>query len=213
MRSVEASILVACCVLLRWVADDAWAAEPMEPASCEYARMFVDPTSVQGDSAAKAIRIQLLEIARTAYSDAGWQIVSDRTSAYWVMTATGQSGLGVFPFVLQLQPELRLQNDMFIAQLGDEGIPERGRSGGSYNLVLSPDVDSDSLRTEIAKAANWMWEVESGLIDSLCSVRDDLREEGWSGIKELRLKLVEEMQRARLRREQESSKRLNLRIE
>ncbi len=213
MRSTAVSTIFACCVLLGVTGDEIAAAESPAPNSCEYTRMFIDTESVKGDSAEEEVRISLLEIARLAYAESGWQVVSDRASAYWVMTATGQSGLGVFPFVFQLQPELLLQNDMFIAQLGDEELPERGRSGSSYNLVLSPDVDRDTLRTDVVEAADWMWEVASPLVGALCAVRDDLREEGWAGIAELRLELVEEMQRARLQREQEWRKTLELRIE
>ena len=57
-----------------------------------------------------------------------------------------------------------------------------------------------------------MFKRSSALLDALCAISDELREEGWTGIEELRMELVEEMQRARRRREKQR-KNLELMVE
>jgi hypothetical protein len=57
-----------------------------------------------------------------------------------------------------------------------------------------------------------LWRLESEQVAALCAMSAKLREEGWIGIKELRIELIEEMNRARRARAAQT-KSLDLSVE
>ena len=52
-----------------------------------------------------------------------------------------------------------------------------------------------------------MWELDFALLNALCEISDELHEEGWTGIEELRKELIDELQRARRQREEQYQKK------
>lgn len=210
MRSTTVAATVAFSVLLGSTGSGATTGETTETESCEYTRVFIDTNAFKMDGAEERARRAVLEIAREI--DFGWEIVPDRTSAYWVLTAYSVLNGDAFSIGLSLVAGIRLHNHVFIAQLQNDNFPDPGLRR-NHSFVLSTKADPATLRPTIASAKAWLWDSQSAVLDRLCELGDELREEGWTGLAELRMELVEEMQRARRRREQEYQKRLEIRIE
>jgi hypothetical protein len=214
VRPATIPIILVCFAFSACQGTGATAAETVgtDADACEYDRVFIDTSNYdERGGAIERARRKLLQSTRVV--DTGWEIVSDRGSAYWVITATAMSMEDTYSLALVLSSEIRLKNDIFLALENDNEFPYRGRLGLSYEYTMSSKTDPEALRPYVVRDTIRSWESHSELVDALCKFGGELREEGWTGIAELRLELVEEMQRVRRDREEEYQKRLEPRIE
>jgi hypothetical protein len=75
-------------------------------------------------------------------------------------------------------------------------------------------MQPERYRREVARAVRLLWGYESEQVAALCGMSARLKDEGWMGIRELRLELIEELKRARAERARAGqAKRLELNVE
>ena len=186
-------------------------------ASCEYVNVFVDRSL--GDPSAndwervEPIRRGGLEMAAAVLPSLGLRIVRDRAEAHWVLSASGLVG-PTFGIFVELTAELELQRDLYVAELDDAGFPYRGTIGGNYYFEVDPEQGPETIRYDIYRGVKQLWDLEFEQISALCQMSTQLKEEGWDGMKELRIELAEEIKRVRAARARaHQEKRLQLEVE
>ncbi len=184
--------------------------------ACEYLTVVVDPAiadeTAPGREIAEPMRRKFLDMAAEEFSALGLILVKDRKDAYWILTASrlvGPRSVGVF---IELTGSIELQHHLYIAELDRDGFPYRGEAGGNHYVGVLSNSASEHYRNEIATAARLLWELESEQVAALCAMSAKLKEEGWVGIKELRMELIEEVKRVR-RARADRDKRLELEVE
>jgi hypothetical protein len=75
-------------------------------------------------------------------------------------------------------------------------------------------MNTERYRSEVEQAVRLLWGLESRQVAALCAMSAKLKAEGWVGIKELRIELIEEVKRVRRARARaERNKRLELEVE
>jgi hypothetical protein len=188
-------------------------------ASCEYVNVFVDrsladPTANDWERV-ESIRRSCLEMAVAALPSLGLRIVGDRAEAHWVLSASGLVGPSrTFGIFVELTAELELQRDLYVAELDDAGFPYRGEIGGNYHFEVDPEQGPETIRYDIYRGVKQLWDLEFEQISALCQMSTQLKEEGWDGMKELRIELAEEIKRVRAARARaHQEKRLQLEVE
>ena len=184
--------------------------------ACEYLAVVVDPSiadeGAPGREVAEPMRRRFLEMAAETLSDLGLLVVKDRKNAYWILTASwlvGPRSVGVF---IELTGSIELQHHLYIAELDRDGFPYRGEVGGNHYVGVLSNSAPEHYRSEVATAVRLLWGLESEQVVALCAMSAKLKEEGWVGIKELRMELIEEVKRVR-RARAERNKRLELDVE
>ncbi len=182
--------------------------------ACEYLTVVVDPSiadeTAPGREIAEPMRRKFLDMAAEEFSALGLILVKDRKDAYWILTASwlvGPRSVGVF---IELTGSIELQHHLYIAELDRDGFPYRGEAGGNHYVGVLSNSAPEHYRNEIATAARLLWGLESEQVAALCAMSAKLKEEGWVGIKELRMELVEELKRVRRAR---AERNLHLELE
>ncbi len=195
---------------------DIGAAADQGAETCEYLTVVVDPSiadqGAPGRKIAEPMRRKFLEMAAEALSGLGLLVVKDRKDAYWILTASwlvGPRSVGVF---IELTGSIELQHHLYIAELDRDGFPYRGEVGGNHYVGVRSNSSPEHYRSEVATAVRLLWGLESEQVVALCAMSAKLKEEGWVGIQELRMELIEEVKRAR-RARAERNKRLELDVE
>jgi hypothetical protein len=212
-----AGTFAAACLpaVLSIAAADAAAASP-EMEACEYRAVYVDASvaddAARGREIAEPMRRVFLQMTTDAFSRRGLRIVQKPEDAYWILTASslvGPTSVGVF---IELTGSIELQHHLYIAELGRDGFPYRGEVGGNHYIDVLPATEPARYRGEIEYGVRLLWGLESEQVAALCAMSAKLRAEGWIGIKELRVELIEEMKRAR-RERATRTKQLDLQID
>lgn len=182
--------------------------------ACEYLTVVVDPSiadeAAPGHEIAEPMRQKILEMAAEEFSALGLILVRDRKDAYWILTASrlvGPRSVGVF---IELTGSIELQHHLYIAELDRDGFPYRGEAGGNHYVGILSNSAPEHYRSEVARAARLLWGLESEQVAALCAMSAKLKEEGWVGIKELRIELLEELKRVRRAR---AERNLHLELE
>jgi hypothetical protein len=187
-------------------AIDAVSAAPADrgPEGCEYLNVYVDASiadaTARGREIAEPMRRALLQMATDALHGQGLRVAQKPEDAYWILTASslvGPTSVGVF---IELTGSIELQHHLYIAELDRDGFPYRGEVGGNRYIDILPDTEPARYRSEVQRSVRLLWGLESEQVAALCAMSAKLREEGWVGIKELRIELIEEMKRARRER-------------
>jgi hypothetical protein len=187
----------------------------LSPDACEYRNVFVelenpDPPT---DRRAEPLRRAILNRAIEVLPQLGWVEVGDPAEAYWRLFADGWMGRQGNPLVhLGMRGELRLGRHLFVVSMADESFPFRGGLGGSYNFAEASLADASQLDAQVEIGMRWIWALDSEQIAALCEVRNELIDEGWTAVEELRQELIEEMQQVRQARAR-SNPRKDLEIE
>jgi hypothetical protein len=184
--------------------------------ACEYLTFYVDASiadeAAGGREIAEPMRHAFLRLATDALRTQGLRDVHSPEDAYWTLTASslvGPTSVGVF---IELTGSIELQHHLYIAELDREGFPYRGEVGGNHYIDILSYTEPERYRSEIDARVRMLWRLESGQVAALCAMSAKLREDGWIGIKELRVELIEEMNRARRARAAQT-KRLDLSAE
>jgi hypothetical protein len=181
------------------------AGEPLRERSidkCEYWNVFVNPAATYRDEntwdAAELMRQRFLEMAVEKLPDLGLRVVPEREKARWAIGTSVLIGpTGNFIISVSIRKELELTHAIYLALLGHDDIPLNGSVRGEYDWVIRPQQNPETFRRRIDKGVTWIWGRNSELVSVLCDSHSSLREEGWDGLGELRLELVEEMKRVR----------------
>jgi len=185
-------------------------------AACEYLTFYVDASiadeAAGGREIAEPMRQGFLRLATDALRRQGLRNVQGPEDAYWTLTASSlvvPTSVGIF---IELSGSIELQHHLYIAELDREGFPYRGEVGGNHYMDILSYTEPERYRSEIDARVRMLWRLESEQVAALCAMSAKLREEGWIGIKELRIELIEEMNRARRARAAQT-KRLDLSVE
>ncbi len=186
--------------------------------ACEYLTVYVDASiadeAAGGREIAEPTRRALLQMAADALHGRGLRLVQIPEDAYWILTASslvGPTSVGIF---IELTGSIELQHHLYIAELDRDGFPYRGEVGSNHYIDIFPDTEPAQYRSEVERTVRLLWGLESEQVAALCTMSAKLREEGWVGIKQLRIELIEEMKRARReRRSAARTKRLDLEVE
>jgi hypothetical protein len=187
-------------IALLFLANGGVAAD-REAQSCEYRSVVVDPTiadeAAGGREIAEPLRRAFLQIAAEALPGLGIRVVENPAEAFWTLTASGLVGPTSVGIFIELTGSIELQHHLYIA---DNGFSYRGEVGGNYYIGVLPDSPPERYRREVARAAHLLWGYESEQVAALCGMSAQLKDEGWMGIRELRLELIDELKRARAER-------------
>jgi len=186
--------------------------------ACEYLTVYVDASiadeAAGGREIAEPMRRALLQMAADALHGRGLRLVQIPEDAYWILTASslvGPTSVGIF---IELTGSIELQHHLYIAELDRDGFPYRGEVGSNHYIDIFPNTEPARYRSEVERTVRLLWGLESEQVAALCTMSAKLREEGWVGIKQLRIELIEEMKRARReRRSAARTKRLDLEVE
>lgn len=186
--------------------------------ACEYLTVYVDASiadeAAGGREIADPMRIAFLQMAAATLPRLGLRVADSREDAYWSLTASslvGPTSVGVF---IELTGSIELQHHFYIAELDKNGFPYRGEVGGNHYIDILADTEPGRYRREVERGVRLLWRLESEQVTALCAMNAKLREEGWIGIKELRIELIEEMKQARRARANAArTKRLELDVE
>ncbi len=181
--------------------------------SCEYLTVYTDASladeTAGGREIAEPMRRALLQMATAALPGLGLRSVQSPKDAYWTLTTSslvGPTSVGIF---VELTGSIELQHHFYIAELDRDGFPYRGEVGGNHYIDILPHTEPERYRSEVERGVRLLWRLESEQVAALCAMSAKLRAEGWIGIKELRIELIDEMKRARAAR----TKRLELDVE
>ncbi len=188
------------------------------PEPCEYRTVHVDPSiadaSAGGREIAEPMRVEILRLAAEALPGFGLRVVPRSEGAYWTLSASslvGATSVGVF---IELSGSVELQHHLYIAELDGRGFPYRGEVGGNHYIDILPQTEPEQYRSAVERGVGLLWELDAPQVAALCAMSARLRDEGWVDIRELRLELIEELQRARRERaNQTRSKRLELEVQ
>lgn len=190
--------------------------EGREAGACEYRGVYVDASIADEDAGGRKIaepmRRAFLQMASAILPRLGLRVVQGPEDAYWTLTASslvGTTSVGIF---IELSGSIELQHHLYIAELDRNGFPYRGEVGGNHYIDILPDTQPERYASEVERGVRLLWRLESEQVAALCEMSVKLREEGWIGIKELRIELIEEMKRAR-RERAARTKRLELDVE
>ncbi len=186
--------------------------------ACEYLTVYVDASiadeAAGGREIAEPMRRALLQMAADALHRRGLRLVQIPEDAYWILTASslvGPTSVGIF---IELTGSIELQHHLYIAELDRDGFPYRGEVGSNHYIDIFPDTEPARYRSEVERTVRLLWGLESEQVAALCTMSAKLREEGWVGIKQLRIELIDEMKRARRKRRSATrTKRLDLEVE
>jgi hypothetical protein len=194
------------------------AASGRETQSCEYRNVAVDPRiadeAAGGREIAEPLRRAFLQFAAEALPGLGIRVVENPEDAFWTLTASGLVGPTSVGIFIELTGSIELQHHLYIADLADNGFSYRGEVGGNHYIGVLPDTRPEHYQIEVARAVRLLWGFESEQVTALCGMSAQLRGEGWLGIRELRLELIDELKRARAERARVGqSKRLELEVE
>ena len=172
--------------------------------SCEYLTVYADASIADEAGArrkiAEPMRRAFLQMAAATLSGLGLRVVQSPEDAYWTLTASslvGPTSVGIF---IELTGSIELQYHLYIAELDRDGFPYRGEVGGNHYIDILPYTEAERYRSEVERWTRLLWQMESQQVAALCVMSAKLREEGWMGIKELRIELIEEMKRVRRER-------------
>jgi hypothetical protein len=185
--------------------------------ACEYLTVFVDASiadeTAGGREIAEPMRRAFLQLTTAALPGLGLRVVPRAEDAYWTVTASslvGPTSVGIF---IELTGSIELQHHLYIAELDRNGFSYRGEVGGNHYIDILPHTEPEHYRSEVESGVRLLWRLESGQVAALCAMSAELREEGWIGINELRIELIEEMKRARRERARAArTKRLELNV-
>jgi hypothetical protein len=186
--------------------------------ACEYLSVYADSSiadeAARGREIAEPMRRAVLEMATEALLRLGLRVVHRPKDAYWTLTASslvGPTSVGIF---VELTGSIELQHHLYIAELGRDGFPYRGEVGGNHYIDILPNTQPERYRSEVESGVNLLWRLESEQVAALCAMNAKLKREGWIGIKELQIELIEEMKRVREERARAvRTKRLELDVE
>jgi hypothetical protein len=218
MKTLRGAASMGCAFLLILLAAGVVRGDSVEggAAACEYLTFYVDASiadeAAGGREIAEPMRQGFLRLATDALRGQGLRDVRRPEDAYWTLTASslvGPTSVGIF---IELTGSIELQHHLYIAELDREGFPYRGEVGGNHYMDILSYTEPERYRTEIDARVRMLWRLESEQVAALCAMSAKLREEGWIGIKELRIELIEEMNRARRARAAQT-KRLDLSVE
>jgi hypothetical protein len=191
--------------------------------ACEYLTVYADASiadeAAGGREIAEPMRRAFLQMAAVTFPAMGLRIVQSPKDAYWTLTASslvGPTSVGIF---VELTGSIELQHHFYIAELDSDGFPFRGEVGGNHYIDILPHTEPERYRSEVERGVRLLWRLESEQVAALCAMSAKLRMEGWIGIKELRVELIEEMKRVRHERARAArtkrleTKRLELDVE
>lgn len=192
------------------------AAAGREAKTCEYRTIYVDASiadpAARGREIAEPMRRALLGMAAAISPELGLHRVDRNQEAYWTLTASrlvGSTSVGIF---IELTGSIELQHHLYIAELDRDGFPYRGEVGGNLYFDILSSTTPERYRSEVESGMRALWRLESEQVAALCAMSAKLKEEGWIGMKELRVELIEEMKRVRGARA-ERTRRLELDVE
>ena len=175
-----------------------------EAGACEYLGVYVDASiadeAAGGHQAVEPMRRAFLQMAAAALPRLGLRVVQRPEDAHWTLTASslvGTTSVGIF---IELTGSIELQHHLYIAELDRNGFPYRGEVGGNHYIEIIRYTEPERYASEVEWRVRLLWQLESEQVAALCEMSAKLREEGWIGIKELRIELIEEMKRARRER-------------
>lgn len=187
-----------------------------EVGACEYRAVHVDASiadeAAGGLEVAEPMRRAFLQMAAAILPRLGLRVVQRPEDAYWTLTASslvGPTSVGIF---IELSGSIELQHHLYIAELDRSGFRYRGEVGGNHYIEILRYTQPERYASEVERGVLLLWQLESEQVAALCEMSVKLREEGWIGIKELRIELIEEMKRARRERAAQT-KRLELDVE
>jgi hypothetical protein len=218
MKILRGAASMVCAFSLILLAAGAVRGDSVEggAAACEYLTFYVDASiadeAAGGREIAEPMRQGFLRLATDALRGQGLRDVRRPEDAYWTLTASslvGPTSVGIF---IELTGSIELQHHLYIAELDREGFPYRGEVGGNHYMDILSYTEPERYRSEIDARVRMLWRLESEQVAALCAMSAKLREEGWIGIKELRIELIEEMNRARRARAAQT-KSLDLSVE
>jgi len=194
------------------------AAAERGPQSCEYRNVFVDAAiadeTASGRQITDPLRRAFLQFAAEALPGLGVRAVQSREDAFWTLTASGLVGPTSVGIFIELTGSLELQHHLYMADLADNGFSYRGEVGGNHYIGIRPDAGPDQYQRDVERAVRLLWGYESKQVAALCAMSAQLRDEGWMGIRELRLELIDELKRARAERARAGrNKQLELDVE
>jgi hypothetical protein len=186
--------------------------------ACEYLTVYADASiadeAAGGREIAEPMRRAFLQMATATLPGLGLRVVQRPKDAYWTLTASslvGPTSVGIF---VELTGSIELQHHLYIAELDGDGFPYRGEVGGNHYIDVLPYTELERYRSEVERGVRLLWRLESEQVAALCAMSAKLRREGWIGMKELRLELIEEMKRVRHERARAArTKRLELDVE
>jgi hypothetical protein len=186
--------------------------------ACEYLTVYADASiadeTAGGREIAEPMRRAFLQMATVALPGLDLRIVQRPEDAYWTLTASslvGPTSVGIF---VELTGSIELQHHLYIAELDRDGFPYRGEVGGNHYIDILPHTEPERYRGEVERGVRLLWRLESEQVGALCAMSAKLRAEGWIGIEELQIELVEEMKRVRQKRARATrTKRLELDVE
>jgi hypothetical protein len=191
--------------------------DPPPLAVCEYRNVFVafDNFDPSADPRAEPLRRAILNRASGLLPQLGWVEVTDPSDAYWQLFADAWVGREGNPLVhLGMRGELKLGRHLFVVSMADESFPFRGGVGGSYNFANASVADAGQLDAQVEIGMRWIQALDSEQIAALCEVRNELIDEGWTAVEELRQALIEEMEQVRQARARSSlGKHLEIEVE
>jgi hypothetical protein len=184
--------------------------------ACEYLTVYADASLADegagGREIAEPMRRALLQMATATLPRLGLRSVQKPEDAYWTLTASslvGPTSVGIF---VELTGSIELQHHLYIAELDRDGFPYRGEVGGNHYIDILPYTETERYRSDVERGMRLLWRLESEQVAALCAMSARLKREGWVGIKELRIELIEEVKRVR-RERVERAKRLELEVE
>jgi len=172
----------------------------LPPEACEYRNVFVefDNPDSPTDPHAEPLRRAILNRAIELLPQLGWVEVTDPGDAYWRLFADAWLDRHGNPLVhLGMRGELKLGRHLFVVSMADESFPFRGGIGGSYNFAKASLADASQLDAQVEIGMRWIQALDSQQIAALCEVRNELIDEGWTAVEELRQALIEEMEQVR----------------
>ena len=213
-RSICGALML---IVLAFSAGSGASADRGEEA-CEYLTVYADESladeTAAGRKIAEPMRRALLQMATATLPRLGLRSVQRPQDAYWTLTASslvGPTSVGIF---VELTGSIELQHHLYIAELDRNGFPYRGEVGGNHYIDIFPGTEAERYRSEVERGMRLLWRLESEQVAALCAMSAQLRDEGWIGIKELRIELIEEMKRVRHARARAArTKRLELDVE
>jgi hypothetical protein len=186
--------------------------------ACEYLTVYADASiadeTAGGREIAEPMRRAFLQMATVTLPGLGLRIVQRPEDAYWTLTASslvGPTSVGIF---VELTGSIELQHHLYIAELDRDGFPYRGEVGGNHYIDILPHTEPERYRSEVERGVRLLWRLESEQVGALCAMSAKLRGEGWVGVEELQIELIEEMKRLRHERARAArTKRLELEVE
>jgi hypothetical protein len=183
---------------------------------CAYQNVFVDSLRQSPHpipASAERARLELLGATASAVSEFGLRVIADRSEAWWTLSA---SALSSGDINVGLSPQLELRYHLFMAQLEREDLDVSSEAVGGL-IVFSVDLAQFDAAWK-TREGSWRkaardglakhWTRTAPIVTALCAMEQELQEEGWDGIEELRAELVEEMRRVRRARGAESQRRV-----